>query len=86
MSKPATTTQIHRLKTNYNFELLDDPLNLHKVAAIETTLMSEIPSIINEDNITIAPGQGKTLLSILRDDYCEELALLYLFPTRKFGY
>ena len=66
--------------------MLDDPLKLHRVAASETTLISEIPGIIDEDNITIAPGQGKTPLPILRDDYCEELAFPYLFPTEKFGY
>ena len=66
--------------------MLDDPLNLHRVAASETTLISEIPSILGEDNITIAPGHGKTPLSILHDDYCEELAFPYLFPTGKFGY
>ena len=65
---------------------MDDPLNLHRVAANETTLISEIPSIIDEDNITIAPGQGNTSLLILRDHYCEELASPYLFPTGKFNY
>ena len=66
--------------------MLDDPLNLHRVAANETTLISEIPDIIDEGNITIAPGQGRFLLSILRDDYCEELAFSYLFSTGKYGY
>ena len=75
-----------RIKSKLNFELLDDPLNFHRVAANETTLISEIPGIIDEDNITIAPGQGKTPLPILRDDYCKELAFPYLFPTEKFGY
>ena len=75
-----------RIKSKLNFELLDDPLNFHRVAANETTLISEIPGIIDEDNITIAPGQGKNPLSILRDNYCEELAFPYLFPTGKFGY
>ena len=65
---------------------MDDPLNLHRAAANETTLIPEIPGIIDEDNITIAPGQGKTPLSILHDDYCEKLAFPYLFPTEKFGY
>ena len=75
-----------QVKNKPNFELLDDPLNLHRLAANETTLTAEIPSIIGEDNITIAPMQGKTPLSILRDDYCEGLAFPYLFPTGKFGY
>ena len=65
---------------------MDDPLNLHRAATNEATLIPEIPGIIDEDNITIAPGQGKTPLSILHDDYCEKLAFPYLFPTEKFGY
>ena len=65
---------------------MDDPLNLHRVAANEITLISEIPSIIDEDNITIAPGQGNTSLLILRDDYCDKLASPYLFPTGKVNY
>ena len=63
---PAT-----QVKNKLNFQLLDEPLNLHRVAANETTLILEIPNNIDEDNVTNAPGQGKTLLSILRDDYCE---------------
>ena len=66
--------------------MLYDPLNFRRVVANETTLISEIPSIIGEDNGTITPGQDKTLLSILRDDYCEELVSPYLFPTGKFPY
>ena len=34
----------------------------------------------------MVPGQGKTPVSVLNDDHCEELAFPYLFPTRKFGY
>ena len=34
----------------------------------------------------MAPGQGKTPVSILNDDHCEELAFPYLFPTGTFGY
>ena len=40
-----------QVENKLNFELLDDPLNLHRVAANETTLISEIPGIIDEDNI-----------------------------------
>ena len=66
--------------------MLDDPLNLHRVAPNGTTLIPEIPGIIDEDNATITTGQDKTPLSILPDDYCEELAIQYLLPTGKFGY
>ena len=69
-----------------NCELLDDPLNLHRVAANQATLISEIPNIIDKDNVTNAPGQSKTPPSVLRDDYCEELAFPCLFPTRKYGH
>ena len=69
-----------------NFELLYDPINLHRVAASEAILVSEIPNIIDEDNVTNAPGQSKTPPSVLRDDYCDELAFPCLFPARKFGH
>ena len=61
-----------KTENKLNFELFDDPLNLYRVAPNEIALISEIPGIIDEDNITVAPGQGKSPLSILRDDYCEE--------------
>ena len=41
--------------------------------------------IINDENVIIAPGQGKIPLSVLNDKFCEEQAFLYI-PTGKFGY
>ena len=64
---------------------MDDPLNAHRAAGYETTLVPETPRIIEDDNVTMAPGQGKTPVSVLNDDHCEELAFPYLFPTGKFG-
>ena len=64
----------------------EDPLNMHRTATNETTLISEIPNIINEKNVIIAPGQGKTPVSILGDEFCEEQAFPYLLPKCKFGY
>ena len=32
---------------------------MHRTASNERTLVSEIPSTINEENVIIAPGQGK---------------------------
>ena len=49
-------------------------------------LISNIPHIIDGENIVIAPGQGQKPLSILGDKYCEELAFPHLFPNGKFGY
>ena len=47
--------------------------------------MSEIPNIINKENVIIAPGQGKTPVSTLTDEFCEEQAFAHLFPKSKFG-
>ena len=52
----------------------------------ETALVSEVPSIINDENVIIAPGQGKKAVSILSDEFCEEEAFSYLLPKGKFGY
>ena len=71
---------------NESFESVDDALNAHWAAGYETTLVPEIPRIIEDDNVIMAPGQGKSPVSILIDDQCEELAFPYLFPTGRFGY
>ena len=71
---------------NESFESVDDPLNARRAAWYETTLVPEILRIIEDDNVIMAPGQGKTPVSVLNDHHCEELAFPYLFPTRKFGY
>ena len=71
---------------NESFESVDDPLNAHRAAGYETTLVPEIPRIIEDDNVIMAPGQIKTPVSVLNDDHCDELAFPYLFPTGKFGY
>ena len=49
---------------------VEDPLNIHRSATNETTPISEIPNIINEENVIIAPGQGKSPDSILGDEFC----------------
>ena len=46
-------------------------------------LLSNMPQ---PENMTIAPGEGVQLMSILLDEKCEELAHPYLFPTGRFGY
>ena len=38
---------------------VDDPLIMHRTASNEATLVSEIPNIINMENVIIAPGQEK---------------------------
>ena len=49
----------------------------------ETTLVSEIPNIINEENFVVAPWQLKKPASILSDECYEGQAFPYL-PTSKF--
>ena len=71
---------------NESFESVDDPLNAHRAAGCETTLVPDIPRIIEDDNVIIPPGQGKTRVSVFNDDHCEKLSFPYLFPTRKFAY
>ena len=59
---------------------------MHRTASNETTLVSDIPNIINDENVIIAKGQGKKPVSILSDEFCEEQAFLYLLLKGKFGY
>ena len=51
---------------------VEDPLSMHRTGSTETALVSEIPSIINDENIIFAPGQRKKPVSILSDEFCEE--------------
>ena len=48
--------------------------------------MSEIPNMIDKENVIIAPGKRKTPLSILSDEFCEELVFPHLFSKGKFGF
>lgn len=59
---------------------------MHRTVSNKTTLVSELFNIFNEENVIIASGQGKTLVSILSDESCEEQAFPRLPPKGKFGY
>ena len=67
-------------------EEIDNPLDRYRLGANDSALIPTIPCQINEEDITIAPGEGIKPLSILTDKHCEELAHPHLFPTGKFGY
>ena len=45
---------------NKRFEPADHPLNAHRAAGYENTLVPEIPRIIEDDNVIMESGQGKT--------------------------
>ena len=65
---------------------LEDPLNVHRTISNESNHVSEIPNIINDENVIFATGQGKKLVSILSDGFCEEQAFPYLLPKSIFRY
>ena len=44
---------------------------MHRIVSNETTLISEISDIINEENVIITPGQGNIVVSISSDKVCE---------------
>ena len=73
-------------RSETEFASVEDPLNMHRTASNKTTLVSDIPNIINDENVIIAPGQGKKPASFLRDDFCEEQAFPYLLPKDIIGY
>ena len=68
------------------FISVEDPLNMHRTASNETTLISEIPKIINDENALTETGQGKKRLSILSNEFCENQAFPYLLRQGQFGY
>ena len=52
----------------------EDPLSTHGTGSHEAVLVSEITSIINDENIIIALEQGKKPVSILNDEFFDEQA------------
>ena len=90
-TEKGTGESICNAKENVNeseteYASVEDPRNIHRTASNETTLVSDIPNIVNNENIIIAPGQGKTPISVLSDEYREEQAFPYILPTGKFGW
>ena len=65
---------------------MNDALDAFKTVSSETTLVSEIQKIVDENTIVLAPGQGKTPVSFLYNEHCEELAFPHFSPSGKFGY
>ena len=55
-------------RSETDFASVEDPLNMYRTASTGAILVSEIPNIINHQNVIIAPGQGKKPVSVLRDE------------------
>ena len=51
------------------YSSVKDPLSMRRTGSNETALISEIPHIINDENVVIAPWQGKRQASILNDEF-----------------
>ena len=51
-------------RNGIEFASVKDPLNMHRTASNEITLVSEIPNIINNKNGIIGPGQEKKSFSL----------------------
>lgn len=49
----------------------------------KTVQVSKVPIIIDKENVTIEPGKGNTLLSVLNDNTYKKLAFPCLFPKRQ---
>ena len=69
-------------RSDTEFASVEDHLNMHRTASNKTTLVFQIPNIINEENVIIAPGQGKTPVSILNDEFCEGHSYFHIFFLR----
>ena len=90
-TEKGTAESICNAKENVNeseteYASVEDPLKIQRTVSNETTLVSDIPNIVNNENIIIAPCQRKTLVSDVSHEFCEEQAFHYLLPTGKFGY
>ena len=82
------TESIHAkfISNEIEYGSVGDPLSMRRTGSNETALVSEIPSIINDENVITAPGQGKKPVSVLNDEFCEVQAFPYILPKGKFGY
>ena len=49
---------INHIESRTEYASVEGPLNMHRTSSNKTTLISEIPNVINNQNVIIAPGQG----------------------------
>ena len=61
------TENVNDIRSETEFVSLEYSLNMHRTASNETTLVSEIPNIINGENDIVAPKQRRKTVSILSD-------------------
>lgn len=71
-SKPSATQSISGNLEDENFEKAEDPGNSYRTASNETSLISEVSHLLNENNFILVPKQNKISLSNLSDDHREK--------------
>ena len=70
-----------------NEDISEDPQSKFRAPSVETVIISEVPSNCElEQEIAIAPGEGKQTISVLNDKLSEELAHPHLFSYSRYGY
>ena len=68
-------------------ELQEDPFFESRALSVEITVISEIPSACEvEQEIALAPGEGKQLVSILTNKLCKEFTYSHFFLNDKYCY
>ena len=68
------TVSLSQNKANVEIEEDENPLDEHRTASNETIMASKILLQVDDDSITVAPGEGKKPISIFEDTNCEEMA------------
>lgn len=78
-----------KIQNETSCALIEDPLNVHKNASNEITLVSQVSSLIDQENAVLVLAQGKTLVndvkSVLNDGICDKLQCPCLLLEGKFG-
>ncbi|XP_057310266.1 uncharacterized protein LOC130648243 [Hydractinia symbiolongicarpus] len=64
----------------------ENPLNEMQAGSPDTVLVANIPHVVHDESVVIAPGEGIKPLGMLADKQCEALSFPYLFPNGQFGY
>ena len=59
ISEDLSNKEMKIFQVLINIRSIDDLLSMHTTGSNETSLVSEFPSTVNDENVIIAPGQGK---------------------------
>ena len=68
-----------------DFASVEDPLNMNRTASNETVVLSEVSNIILLAKMILLYW-GRKPVSILSDEFCDELTVPHLFSRSKFDF